>query len=72
MSGILGESRDAATPGASGETDSAAGPLPASVIVDDPHLSLWQRMVNAAEREFDKDDPPPGGLPQGGRNRNCR
>ena len=61
MSGIIGEGRDAsaAATGAAEETppageapSAATGPRP---VVVDP-LSLWKRMLAAAERDFERDD----------------
>jgi hypothetical protein len=76
MSGILGERRDVGGPPVSAEADTVAAPPenapPASVIIDQ-HLSLWARMLNAAERAFDEDTPPSAGsAPEGGRDRNGR
>lgn len=62
MSGILagrGARREdiASEASADPEVFTRATPPALSVIVDQ-HLTLWQRMVSAAERAFEKDDTP--------------
>ena len=75
MSGILGEARDVERPAPSVGPAPVPAPvtaaLPASVIID--HLSLWERLMSVADREFEKDDPPSGrSAREGGRDRNGR
>lgn len=71
MSGILArrEQRDDGAPSeASSDPNAFTRPTPPalSVIVDGEHLTLWQRMVSAAERAFEKDDTPAPRSPTGG------
>ena len=70
MSGMLSDRGDAAAAGMSSGPDLPPSPAstPESVIVDplsvDPQsliqLSLWKRVFEAAEREFERDDTPRG------------
>lgn len=66
MSGILSDRREPG--GAAGPTPAAAGRAPAPTVEDETEtiiieqqalaqLSLWKRMLEAAEREFERDSP---------------
>lgn len=67
MSGMLGERRETSAGAVSGGPDLPAPAVPTQSVIVDPssvdpqslvHLSLWKRVFEAAEREFERDETP--------------